>query len=264
MWVKALCVPLYGSYQDGVLYEEFSPHPDLRNHISCYWKFTARSATQAGNGLHTILPDGTVSLCWLPSRKAVLIGPRMRALQVPVVAGATYSGIRFVPGAAGSILGVDVPTLRDKVQPWDNDSFAETMRGSSLDTFDQYFLGLVSKAGRKPDSIVALLAAEIVRSKGSLQIKPLLGQVDLSYRQALRRFYAATGLTPKEFARLRRLREACSEALRRAEPGWVDLSGAAGFADQAHMAREFRDIYGWPPALVHHYLRQIEHVDART
>jgi AraC-like DNA-binding protein len=55
------------------------------------------------------------------------------------------------------------------------------------------------------------------------------------------------------------MRQACLQAVRSAEPGWADVSAAAGFADQAHLVREFRDVYGWPPRLVHEYLRQIEH-----
>jgi AraC-like DNA-binding protein len=37
------------------------------------------------------------------------------------------------------------------------------------------------------------------------------------------------------------------------------VAASSGFADQSHLAREFRDVFGWPPGLVHEYLRRIEH-----
>ncbi|MDX1953585.1 MAG: AraC family transcriptional regulator [Verrucomicrobiota bacterium] len=112
-----------------------------------------------------------------------------------------------------------------------------------------------------PDNVVVELTQRILAAEGDISVAALCAGLGLSYRQILRRFYEATGLTPKEFARLRRLRHACVEALRKAAPAWADLSAATGFSDQAHMTREFQDIYGWTPRLVHEYLRRIEHRD---
>ena len=243
-----------------VLYEEVPPIAPLREWVSCYWKFTLPSSQQPAQLVHTVPPDATVSLCCLPSGTAVLVGPRMNALRVPVQAGMSYVGLRFVPGGAGPLLGIAPKEVRELVRPWAQSDFADVVREKGIAGLDALVTRWAAKAGcERPDTIVAEVTRRILEADGSARVADLLVGINLGYRQVLRRFYDATGLTPKEFARVRRIREACVQALQKKEPGWAALSAETGFSDQAHMVREFRDIYGWPPRLVHEYLSQIEH-----
>lgn len=192
----------------------------------------------------------------------MLVGPRMTALRVPVYPGTCYLGIRFCPGAAGPLLGVTVKTIREVVCPYPSAELGHAMKSSGLNGIDSFLFRMAEHTGwHAPDPVIAAVTSNILKAHGDVSVSGLVAGCGLSYRQLLRRFYEATGLTPKEFARLRRLREACVQALHRSEPGWADVSAASGFADQAHLVREFQDIYGWPPRLVHEYLRRINHVN---
>jgi transcriptional regulator GlxA family with amidase domain len=82
----------------------------------------------------------------------------------------------------------------------------------------------------------------------------------LRYRQGVRRFVDAVGLSPKEPARLTRLRHACIQILASEGRSWADVSAATGFADQAHMTRGFSEVYGWPRASCASTFRRIEHI----
>jgi AraC-like DNA-binding protein len=189
----------------------------------------------------------------------------MTALRVPVQPGKEYIGVRFLPGAAGPLLALDVKTTRNALIPFDRADFAAAMRSAGLDGMDALLLEWVASARwHGPDPAVAELVRRILETQGTAPVSALVAGLNLSYRQLLRRFYEAAGLTLKEFARLRRLRAACLEALRCAEPGWAGLSANAGFSDQSHLVREFQDIYGWSPRLIHEYLRRIEHLDVRS
>ncbi len=239
-----------------MIYEEYSPTVRLRDAVASYWRFALPAAEEPTPLLHTIPPDGAVNVCWRPDGGAVIVGPRLSALRVPVQPDAEYRGIRFLPGAAGPLLGVDVPGLRDRV---------EVLHGApsrpAMQELDDIVRGWAERCGWSGgDATVAEVTERIVASDGTAPISELTRGLGLSYRQVLRRFYRAAGLTPKEFARLRRMRAACLEAIRKSDPGWASVSASAGFADQAHLVREFQDIYGWPPTLVHEYLRRIEHL----
>lgn len=244
-----------------MIYEELPPVPSLGEVVSCYWRFALPTSHKPNPTTHIVPPDGTVNLCWIPPGRGVVMGPRMNALRVPVQAGMSYFGVRLLPGVAGPLLGLDVKTLRNGIEPFEPSDFAATMRSSGLVGMDALIMGWVQRSGCEPvDPVVAELTRRILALHGAVSVSALVVGLRLSYRQVLRRFYEATAMTPKEFARLRRMREACLQAVRSAEPGWADVAVATGFSDQPHLVREFRDIYGWPPRLVQEYLRRIEHL----
>jgi AraC-like DNA-binding protein len=171
-------------------------------------------------------------------------------------------GVRFLPGAGGALLGLDPRKLRDKVTLLSQDSeVSRVLEQSGFDGLDAYLRRRVAEPEwLGVDRVVLEVTRRIVSSDGALAVSALTAGLNLSYRQVLRRFHQASGLTIKEFSRLRRLRAACVEAVRCDAPWWAGISAGAGFSDQAHLAREFTDIYGWPPRLVHEYLRRIQHV----
>ncbi len=86
---------------------------------------------------------------------------------------------------------------------------------------------------------------------GRLRVRELADRVGWSDRHLGERFRAETGLTPKEAARVVRFdRARRALAARAAGGGPLDLAGlaaTAGFADQAHLTREWRAFSGLPP-----------------
>jgi AraC-like DNA-binding protein len=53
------------------------------------------------------------------------------------------------------------------------------------------------------------------------------------------------GVTPKTLARIMRFNHA--QAMARAGGDWADIAAACGYADQAHLAREFVELSGSTP-----------------
>ena len=226
---------------------------------------------------HSIPPDGTVSIAWIP-RFGVLsmVGPRMESLRIQAHAGVDYFGVRFRPGAAGSVLGLKIADFRDRILPFAEaapDKAARLVADLRPAPPDLAGIAAVfakhiadwqrSAAAGEPDLVVRRLVEHLMNSQPeeASRIADFAVSSGLSYRQLLRRFNDAVGLTPKEFARLRRVRIACIQALEAANGlRWADVSADSGFADQAHLSREFSRTFGWPPTLVIEYLRRIEHV----
>ena len=253
-----------------MVYQELASSPGLESAVACYWNFRL-DPHDPSPLCHTIPPDGTVSIAWIsPPGFAVLVGPRVEALRTEVHSGILYAGVRLIPGAAASLLGLDVPKLRDGRFPLrdlaDASAFEAAMRAidpadlaSVAQSLSPVLRHWAANRARPADEVVDLLIARMLAGTDGT-IDQLTRGLGVSYRQALRRFHQATGLTPKEFVRLRRIREACVRALLDSPgAGWAGISAETGFADQSHLSREFGRTFGWPPTLVHEYLRRIEH-----
>jgi AraC-like DNA-binding protein len=58
---------------------------------------------------------------------------------------------------------------------------------------------------------------------------------------------AACGYSPKHFQRIMRIQNALRAAQAAPRTRLCDLAAAAGYADQAHMTRDFRAITGFTP-----------------
>jgi AraC-like DNA-binding protein len=99
-----------------------------------------------------------------------------------------------------------------------------------------------------------------MESDGAASIGSVSAAEGVSARHARRRVAEAMGITPKGFAQIRRVRRACVDAFR-TETNWSDVSLQAGFADQAHLARAFRDVFSLCPSEVRAFIRSIDHGD---
>lgn len=107
----------------------------------------------------------------------------------------------------------------------------------------------------RPEAALAPEVAEAWRlttaGRGSLRVREVADRVGWSPRRLTERVRAETGLTPKQVARVARFDAARRALAGRAARGLpLDLAGSApawGYADQAHLTREWRDPTGLPP-----------------
>jgi AraC-like DNA-binding protein len=88
----------------------------------------------------------------------------------------------------------------------------------------------------------------LTRSGGMVRAGELARRVGWSPRYLQRRLLAETGLTPKAAARVTRFDRARSAL--QDQPGLplASLAADCGYYDQAHLAREFRELAGCPPS----------------
>lgn len=254
-------------------YSEFDPDPVLARYVLCYWEFAA-SEEQAPY-THHVMPDGCIVVAYIRRCNAEewmsLIGPSLDGFRAPVQPGDLIWGVRFWPDAAGALLPLEPPALRDAHR-----LLAEALpdlagelkpRLTSCRTaceaavvFDQSLRKRLAQA-RPLDAVVRAGVEAIVAAQGQLAIGDLAEHLGLSERQFQRRFRRAVGLTPKQFARIRRLRSSVANALDDAPKGWSRVAVEQGYADQAHLVREFSQLVGQPPTTFMERTRTIEHVN---
>lgn len=98
-------------------YHEFAPSAALAATVLRYWQFEV-AATLAGPVPHKALPDGCVSLIVfrttpLAPPTALWAGPRTTHFRQVTAPGSAFAGIRFVPGAARALFGLDMAGLKN-------------------------------------------------------------------------------------------------------------------------------------------------------
>jgi AraC-like DNA-binding protein len=90
---------------------------------------------------------------------------------------------------------------------------------------------------------------QLVASRGQVDVSSLAAEVGWSRRHLAEQFRSEIGLPPKTLARVLRF-ERSKELLKRADrPSLVDVAAVAGYYDQAHLNRDWRDLAGCSPTV---------------
>lgn len=256
------------------LYAERSPSPALGEWVLSYWYFSAEATAPTGDP-YTVMPDGctSVGVLRLPSAPpfAICVGPRAASFQPGIVPGMQLAGIRLWPDTTHALLGVPPSALRDHQGP-------APASISSLIASLATLLGTADSAARcfelmetwaaercrglsLPEPRVRRAVRAIAAARGEITLADAARAAHASPRQLQRLFPAATGLTVSEYARIRRLREALAMRLASDRAHWSRIAAERGFADHAHLTREFLALAGVPPSEVARQLARIEHQD---
>lgn len=87
----------------------------------------------------------------------------------------------------------------------------------------------------------------LVTADGGVRVSELANDLGWSRRHLSARFREEFGLTPRTLARILRFQRAVRLVAERDEPAWAEVSAEAGYADQAHLVRDWRDFTGHTP-----------------
>lgn len=237
------------------IYREFRPLPALSGWLVCLW--TQRIDGSGAPLQHRVLPDGCVDIIWINDAPPLVAGPATRHIIVDLPAGTEVLGLRMRPGQAGALLGLPADRLLDAnvalADLWGAAAgrWNDVAEGDQLERkLDTLATAVTERIANAPggDPVVAACVAWLARHPAG-RVDDLAGVVDLSLRQLQRRFRSAVGYGPKTFHRIVRLQRLLGLAEHGRRPGGLaELSCSAGYADQAHMNRELRDLTGLVPS----------------
>ncbi|KOG88852.1 hypothetical protein ADK38_17510 [Streptomyces varsoviensis] len=224
-----------------------------------------------------VLPDGCVDLLWMGGRLLVA-GPDTRAHLPSQAPGDRCSGLRFAPGTGPPLLGVPAHELRDRRVPLDalwpgpvvrrltEHLAAAPLPGRALERIALERLAAGQLASDRlaadrlaPDRLAAdhlaadrlaadqlasdRLAPGRTRQPGPGAYGP--GPSPLPYGPGPRPLpYDPVIAGPKTLARVLRMNRALESA--RAGRPYAEVAAEAGYADQAHLAREVKSLAGVP------------------
>lgn len=224
-------------------YAEHPLPPSLDGLVAAVWTAQLPADGPEWVALEAV-PDGCVELIrrtggrsiWRREQPALFAtGLASTTAKLRLGAGACFLGIKLWPWAWHALGGARCADFADD---WiEASAFAALIEGDAAAVIDR--LAATFAAIERPP------LARAVPGAGS--VAEIAGRAGLSHRQLQRVFARDTGMPPRSYLRLLRFRQALAEVQARAET-LADTAAARGYADQAHMAREFRTLAGLPPS----------------
>jgi AraC-like DNA-binding protein len=229
-------------------FEPFAPSPDLGDVLAYRW-----SAISAGR--HELIPDGSVDLLWIEGGGTWLCGPDTHAWAFDLRPGTAISGLRFRPGAAASVLGLDASEVRDArvaladVLGTRADRILSARLADAAGPRERMtlFEDLVRRRAAERSPVpTADLAARVASDPGH-GVDRLAEEAGLSSRRLRRRFDRDVGYGPAFLARIARLQRFARAAARWPARGIAELAILAGYVDQPHLAKDCRSLATMTP-----------------
>jgi AraC-like DNA-binding protein len=247
------------------------PTPPLRPFITRY--MDVEVDVPAGQWLvQRVSPPGgaTLSIRWsgevalLDTDPPVL--PPALALTGPITLGGLTAcagslrmfGIFFTAAGAHDLFGLGMPQFVNRSVP------AEPALGEWVRTLADEVAAAATAAERRArveaslrhwlenrnvvPGLGARAAALVWARAGAGPIADLPGALGVSERTLRRHFLREVGVPLKAYARWARFARAHEFLARSARRSWVEASHCFGFADQAHLVREYRHFAGQPPS----------------
>ena len=203
--------------------------------------------TEPRPAMGRILPDGCMDLIWDGARLFVA-GPDTRARWHLPDADASFVGLRFSRGIGPAFLGVAADEVCD-LSPgvdsvWSGTEarvLSEQVAARPVQAMEQW---LTSRA--KVEEGPRLGAAVFHFAASGTKVAAMAERLGWSVRQLHRRCLPLFGYGPQHLTRVLRFQRALVAA--RAGLSLAQLAVTAGFADQAHLSRDVRDLTGTTPA----------------
>jgi len=188
-----------------------------------------------------ILPDGCLDLIWQDG-SVFIAGPDTTAQLGSAPPGSRFFALRFAVGTGAGVLGVPADEFTDRQVPLDAVCpAAEVRRLSEAPEPIAELEAFALRRWREPERAMVAVAAG---ARAGRPVSAIADECGLSPRHLRRRCQSTFGYGPKTLARILRLQRAV--ALARAGRPFADVSVTAGYADQAHLSRDVKDLAGVP------------------
>ncbi len=250
-------------------YREHQPHLSLRDSVRCYWSLSSlhTSATEQ----HWFCPESVVRLVFYsgeaymddtagrlrPLEAVYVLGLRDAAMTM-VSKGMTHAlGVELYPWGALRLLGLQ----RGSLNVFERDlgqrcrSLAKAIGGlletgdlpEALGLLEAWLLGLAGQTAQEPTAAIEA-ATLLYASHGSVRILEIAERLQIGVRQLERGFAEDIGMPPKALARVIRFERAYQQLWRAPTQNLSQLAFELGYADQAHLTRDFQGFALTTPA----------------
>jgi AraC-like DNA-binding protein len=241
----ALVSPEDARYGD----DDFLPPPaPLADFVLYMWR--RRFPPRARVVVQPTMPDGCVDLLSIDGGPTYVMGPETVRMDHLIPGGTEIVGVRLRPGVGARLFGAALGELVDGGafirDLSDTPAFLRSTR-HQLASASAYHRPLLDAllpriAAAHPDDGVSFGVSWLSRHPAGT-IDELCVRLGWSPREVRRRFTSALGFGPKVMQRVLRFQRVLYLAGRGAPSGTATLSElavACGYADQAHMTRDFR------------------------
>jgi AraC-like DNA-binding protein len=164
-------------------------------------------------------------------------------------------GVHFKPWGMSPFVGVPASELRDRWVPLDAvwHRSADRIRNQAgdaagaLTVVERELRSRLAEAPPHGLDLVRRTGGRLATSHGAVPVGALADIAGVSVNHLATQFKSHVGVTPKRVARIYRFARLILSVDARRPVDWPDLAHAAGYFDQAHFSREFKDFTGHTP-----------------
>lgn len=249
-------------------YSRKDPDSRLSSVVECYWFVTNDNPAVVRE---KIVPDGFPEIIfhygdpyrinlhgqWETQAKQLLAGQLTNHFFLENTGFAALVGIKFLPTALTRLFGVDMAPLTDRVAD------LRDVLGDAFTPMQEAIAGMASVHDAVPvieealgplmngltaDDALAVKAVEWMRERrGMTSVAEVGGEIGVGERKLERLFKRHVGLSPKFYARVLRF-AAIFEGMEHGDLSWAERALEAGFYDQSHFIRNFKEFTGEDPS----------------
>lgn len=243
---------------DNVTYTEFLPDIRLQSFIYCYWQLkTTQELSEPFN--YRVVADGCIDIYFELSNPQdnYVMGFCKKFTEFPLDNHFNYVGVRFLPTMFPQLFKINARELSNRYEPLQavvphvshfiSSHFNETQKQEDLKRlFDDHFLDLISKTSFDNDPRLYGAIEIILKNFGMVDIEKEL-DTGISSRQLRRLFEFYIGDTAKTFSKVVRFQNILKAKPSKQSLQQNKLFFDAGYYDQSHFIKEFRNFYGVTP-----------------
>lgn len=193
--------------------------------------------------------------------KNFLTGQATKSYELQLSGKIGMAGIVFRPAGLSSLFGLPMyefsderTNLRDvlgkQIDEY-SDKIADAVSNTERLAFLEQFLNVQFLRKNIVADRMDYVANRIVEQRGVLNISDLMQELFVCRRQFERKFLQKVGVSPKYYARIRRVGYLCNELAQKRWQidDWQDLIYRFGYYDQSHFIKEFTEFTGKSPSL---------------
>ena len=208
----------------------------------------------SAEGAHTVPPDGCVDIVYSREMGLRAVGAMTVRQDFRLTQQSRIIGLRFRPGMARMALGLPVDRLTDLSVPledlWGKRARELSSRIGQAEALEFWTAALIAGLDLNGCNVTPTGRAirHMAACHGNLDLDRMACESNLSPRQFRRRCLAESGLISKRLCRILRFRYA--QRLSGERLNWPGIAATAGYFDQSHLIRDFREFMGQPPMSV--------------
>jgi len=250
------------------------PSPPLRPFVSLLWasgdsgqlaaQLSERERVLPTGAMHLVIrvssdplrlfDDATATAAAFDAGHVIVGGARSSCYVRGIATGSSSVGAMLHPGAALPLFGVSAAELSERHTRLDElwGRHAQAIRerllelpslAAQLDCFEAMLLQRLPRVrGLHP-----AIAEALERLSDGSDVRGIVSDSGYSHRHFIALFEGAVGLTPKRYARVLRFRSALARLAAEPSVTLAELALDAGYGDQAHFNRDFREMAGISP-----------------
>jgi AraC-like DNA-binding protein len=255
-----------------MIYQKFMPSPPLTPFVECYFVWHS-SGTLVKDMVIESPPTGYCSIVFNCGDDYFLRNKKYDRLKAPrrfISGQSIYSyslyfdgiinicGIVLKPTALASVFGLPTYQYTEERISLDTVLRKATVDGLAasicntddanerVKALDAFMLKQFEEKKPEPDYIDQT-ANMIIEKNGMLDVTQMMENVFMSRRNFERRFFKKVGLSPKYYARLRRIGYVMNLIAGKKEADWGAIFSACEFYDQSHFIKDFMEFTGRTP-----------------